>query len=233
VALAAALSGYSTAPSAGHERLVAPTVVTVTAGKPTEFAFKLSKSSAIPWNAASRSARVTVTVANSGTLAHAFKVCTVPLEGALTNSCTGKGTSTLRPGQAATLTITFTTRGTYEYLSSVAGQAARGMKGMIGIGVTLPKTTTPPVKTTTTPSTNPSTPSTPSPPSTPSSPSATGETAAGAAVWAAAGCSGCHSIGEVRGSVGPDLNARHPGPFDTGPLTAKQLADLIAYISSR
>ena len=234
--LVVGLTVLAPAPSAGQPGVVAPTVVTVTAGKPTEYAFKLSKSSALPWSAATRSSRVTFKVSNAGALAHAFKVCTDPLESALATSCRGVGTPSLKPGRSASLTITFTTRGTYEYLSPVAGQAAKGMKGAIGIGVTLPKPpgkTTTPATTTTTPSAAaPSSPSTPSTPTTPAAPIA-GETAAGAAVWASAGCGGCHSINDVRPNIGPDLNARHPGPFNSGPLTATQLADLTAYVNSR
>jgi uncharacterized cupredoxin-like copper-binding protein len=245
VSVAAVVAGYWTAPSTGNKGAVAPTIVNVIAGKPTEFAFKLSKSSALPWNAAAGSQKVTFKVRNGGSLAHAFKVCTIPLEGALTNSCVGKGTKTLKPAQSATLAVTFKARGTYEYLSSVPGQAARGMKGVIGVGVALPKkATTTPGKTTPSKPSTPSTPSTPSSPATPSTPSAPstpsvpdsgagGNVAAGAAVWASAGCGSCHSFGSVKGNTGPDLNLIHPGPFDNGPLTAAQIRDLIAFLSSQ
>jgi uncharacterized cupredoxin-like copper-binding protein len=243
VGAAATLSAVLTAPSAGRQRLVAPTLVTVTAGKPTEYAFKLSKASNLPWDAASRTSPVTFNVANAGKVAHAFKVCADPVESALTNSCRGKGTKTLRPGQSARLTITFTARGTYEYLSNVAGQAAKGMKGVIGIGIALPKAKTTTPKTTTPGTTTPSSPSTPSAPSTPSTPStpsaplpdpgAGGDPVAGAAVWVSAGCRSCHSLSEVRGNTGADLNAIHPGDFENGPLTSTQLRDLIAYLRSQ
>jgi hypothetical protein len=48
-------------------------------------------------------------------------------------------------------------------------------------------------------------------------------------VWVSAGCGGCHVLNEV-GRTGPDLNLTHPGGFARGPLTATELANLIAYI---
>src|SRR5271169_4139422 len=49
--LLAVLFGDRTAPAAGQERAAGATVVTVTAGKPSEYAFTLSKSSALRWQA--------------------------------------------------------------------------------------------------------------------------------------------------------------------------------------
>src|SRR5262245_57095793 len=62
----------------------AGTTVKVSAGSPSEFAFKLSKTR-IP------AGRVTFEVKNAGTVAHDFKVCTSP-KGGLANTCAGKGT---------------------------------------------------------------------------------------------------------------------------------------------
>jgi uncharacterized cupredoxin-like copper-binding protein len=235
VGLVAVLLGYRTGSAAGQERAAEATVVTVIAGKPSEFAFTLSKSSALPWQAKPRSGTVTFKVTNRGALSHQFKVCTTPVTSARLITCSGTGTKVLKPGQSATLTIIFKKRGTYEYLSNVPGQAAKGMKGLIGIGVTVPRaatTTTP--STTSTPSTTtaPSTTTTPSTPTTPSSTAPTGDPVAGAAVWVSAGCSSCHTIGEARGNVGPDLNLTHPGAFNNGPLTPTQISDLAAYVNS-
>jgi hypothetical protein len=66
---------------------------------------------------------------------HSFKICTTPVKTAAANSCTGKATATLHPGQTATLTVTLTKTGKYEFLCTIPGHAAAGMKGLIGIGV--------------------------------------------------------------------------------------------------
>jgi plastocyanin len=106
-----------TASAASETTLDAP-VVTVTAGKPSEFAFTLSKTSGLP-------GLVTFKVTNRGALAHAFTVA-------------GAATRVLRPGQSALLTVNFGKPGTYEYRSSVEGQAAKGMKGRLVIARGLP-----------------------------------------------------------------------------------------------
>jgi uncharacterized cupredoxin-like copper-binding protein len=97
------------------------TSVTVTAGKPSEFRFTLSKKT-VPHGA------VVFHVKNSGNIPHDFKIC-ASSKGGLKNTCTGKTTKLLSHGQSATLTYTFKTKGTYEYLCTVAGHAAAGMKG--------------------------------------------------------------------------------------------------------
>ena len=97
------------------------TTVKVTAGKPTEFGFQLSTK-------AFKHGSVTFKVTNSGALPHDFKVCASP-KGGTANSCTGKVTKLLSPGQSVTLPYTFTKPGTYEYLCTVPGHAAAGMKG--------------------------------------------------------------------------------------------------------
>jgi uncharacterized cupredoxin-like copper-binding protein len=97
------------------------TSVTVTTGKPSEFRFTLSKKT-VPHGA------VVFHVTNSGNIPHDFKVC-ASSKGGLTNTCTGKTTKLLSHGQSTTLTYTFKTKGTYEYLCTVPGHAAAGMKG--------------------------------------------------------------------------------------------------------
>jgi plastocyanin len=109
--------GCWTASAASEATLDTP-VVTVTAGKPSEFAFTLSKASGLP-------GLVTFKVTNRGALAHAFAVG-------------GAATKILRPGQAALLTVSFEKPGTYEYRSSVQGQAAKGMKGRLVVTSTIP-----------------------------------------------------------------------------------------------
>lgn len=241
--IATALLGFGTGPAAGRERAAGATVVKVTAGKPTELAFTLSRSSALPWSSAAST--LTFQVTNRGALAHRFEVCPTPVASASRNACEGKATRRLAPGQSATLTVAFPKRGTYEYLSSVPGQAAAGMKGLIGIGVALPrtstttsKTTTTTPKATTTTTTQPAT-TTTATGSTPvtTTPALTGAAAEGQAVWNDNGCSDCHSLAEVEaasgGNVSPDLNSSHSGgPFPNGPLSATQISQLAAYVAA-
>jgi uncharacterized cupredoxin-like copper-binding protein len=105
------------------------TVITVTAGKPTELAFKLSRFSALP------KGTITFKVKNLGFAFHDFKICTTPVSTAARNTCVGKATKILKDGQTATLTVILEKNGKYEYLCAVPGHAAAGMKGLIGVGV--------------------------------------------------------------------------------------------------
>jgi uncharacterized cupredoxin-like copper-binding protein len=88
---------------------VTTTKVTVTAGKPSEFGFVLSKKS-VP------KGTVVFTVKNAGNLPHDFKI-------------NGKKTPDLNPGKSATITVKFTKAGSFAYLCTVPGHAAAGMKG--------------------------------------------------------------------------------------------------------
>jgi nitrite reductase (NO-forming) len=97
------------------------TAVTVIAGKPSIFAFTLSKKT-VPQGV------VTFKVKNMGLVVHDFKVCASSKDGRA-NSCVGKATKQISPGSSATLTVIFATKGTYEYLCTVPGHAASGMKG--------------------------------------------------------------------------------------------------------
>ena len=97
------------------------TTVNVTAGKPSEFHFILSKK-VLPHGT------VTFRMKNGGTIPHDLKIC-ASTKGGLANSCVGKGTKLIGPAKSTTLTYTFTTKGTYEYLCTVPGHAAAGMKG--------------------------------------------------------------------------------------------------------
>jgi uncharacterized cupredoxin-like copper-binding protein len=87
------------------------TKVTVTAGSPTEFKFKLSKSKVAK-------GVVTFTVKNSGQLPHDFKIG-------------NRKTREIQPGKSATLRVTFAKAGKYPYLCTVTGHAAAGMKGTL------------------------------------------------------------------------------------------------------
>jgi uncharacterized cupredoxin-like copper-binding protein len=118
------------------------TVITVTAGKPSELRFALSKFSNL------KVGIYTFKVTNKGIGAHTFKFCTAPVKNAAKNTCVGKVTKSLKHGQSASLTVTITKAGKYEFLCSIPGHASAGMKGLIGFGVAV--TPPPPPATTTT-----------------------------------------------------------------------------------
>ena len=131
-----------------HAGAAKATIISVTAGKPTEFAFKVSKFSNLP------AGTFTFTVKDGGVAFHTFEICTAPVKTAGANSCVGKVTKTLHPGQTATLTVTLK-KGIYEFLCSLTGHAKLGMKGLLGVGVAVteplpPKPTTTTTSTTTT-----------------------------------------------------------------------------------
>lgn len=136
--IAAVVAGFA---PAAHQRTTAaqatakphavPTTVTVTAGKPSELAFKLSKTSMVT------PGTITFKVTNQGVAFHNFRICSKPVASAslASNSCSGKTTKLLHHGDSATLTVTISKTGKYEFLCTVSGHAAAGMKGLIGIGV--------------------------------------------------------------------------------------------------
>jgi len=70
---------------------------------------------------------------------HNFRVCSRPVAvpTAATNACVGKGTPTLKHGQSATLTVRIVKTGLYEFLCTITGHAAAGMKGLLGVGVSV------------------------------------------------------------------------------------------------
>src|SRR5207248_6681523 len=138
VGLLAALGTGGSAPAAvkrvaavKHTASPKVSVIAVTLGKPSELAFKLSKTSMVP------AGTITFKVTNLGVAFHNFKVCTIPVPNAAgaKNVCFGKGTPILKHGQSATLTLKFTTAGKYVFLCTVTGHAAAGMKGLLGVGV--------------------------------------------------------------------------------------------------
>ncbi len=85
------------------------TSVAVTAGKPSEFKFALAKTSG-PKGA------FTFKVTNKGKTDHDFKIA-------------GKKVKTLKPGKSLNLTVTISKAGKYQYLCTLTGHAAAGMKG--------------------------------------------------------------------------------------------------------
>ena len=108
-------------PAMAHPAKATAKTVTVAAGSPSEFKFKLSATS-VPTGS------VTFKVTNKGALPHTFFVCSSS-KGGSANTCAGKGTAQISPGASATLTINFKTAGSFEYLCQVPGHAAAGMKG--------------------------------------------------------------------------------------------------------
>lgn len=127
-ATAAATLSVSALPAAAKTHA---TTVVVTAAKPSEFRFTLSRKS-VPHGV------VIFKVTNkSATLPHDFKI-------------DGKKTKVLAPGKSATLKVVFKKKGKFAYLCDVPGHAKLGMKGTLGVGVAAPKTpTTTPATTTT------------------------------------------------------------------------------------
>jgi len=101
------------------------TAVQVTAGKPSEFGFRLATKTV-------KHGAVTFKVTNGGTLPHDFKIC-ASAKGGSANSCTGKVTKLITPGSSTTLSYTFKAKGTYEFLCTVPGHAAAGMKGVLKV----------------------------------------------------------------------------------------------------
>jgi len=125
IGLAATVAALAWAlPASANSHAAKATVVTVTAGKPTEFGFKLSTKSV-------KAGAVTFKVTNGGAIPHDFTICTKAGTG---NTCTvGKKTPMLSGGQSATISYTFAKAGMYEFLCSVPGHAAAGMKGQIKV----------------------------------------------------------------------------------------------------
>jgi uncharacterized cupredoxin-like copper-binding protein len=111
-------------PASAHGNAARATVVTVTAGKPTEFGFKLSTKTV-------KAGAVTFKVTNSGAVPHNFTLCT---KAGTADTCkVAKKTALLSGGASATISYTFKTKGTFEYLCNVPGHAAAGMKGQIKV----------------------------------------------------------------------------------------------------
>jgi uncharacterized cupredoxin-like copper-binding protein len=124
--LAAAAVALVAAATAQARPTRAAATVAVTAGKPSEFGYKLSTKTVTHGS-------VTFNVTNSGAIPHTFKLCTRPTTSSAANTCTGKGTRLITPGGSATLVVLIPKAGKYEYLCTVAGHAAGGMKGLLTV----------------------------------------------------------------------------------------------------
>jgi mono/diheme cytochrome c family protein/uncharacterized cupredoxin-like copper-binding protein len=106
------------------------TTVLVTVGKPSEFAFTLSKKT-VPVGT------IIFKVTNKGKLPHTFEICTAVTTTSTANSCKGKVTATLATGKSQSITALALLKGLHEFLCTVAGHAAAGMKGLLGVGVSV------------------------------------------------------------------------------------------------
>ena len=125
-AVSLAASGILAAPAMAHSSATTVTKVTVTAGKPSEFRFTLSTSTV-------KRGVIRFEVMNRGSMPHDFRVCTARNK-PLANSCdAGTGTRPISPGESKTLRIGILLKGTYEYLCTVPGHAAAGMKGKLTV----------------------------------------------------------------------------------------------------
>ena len=127
VTVCLAVAGLSVAPGAlaGLRASTLVSNVTVTAGKPTELKFTVSPSSV-------KRGVIVFKITNRGVLSHDFKLCS-KASSSLGNSCTGRSTALISPGKTATLRVSVLLKGTYEYLCTVPGHAASGMKGLLKV----------------------------------------------------------------------------------------------------
>jgi uncharacterized cupredoxin-like copper-binding protein len=112
------VTGHAVAGMRGTLQVTAAAVVParsttdiVTAGRPSEFHFTLSKKT-VPRGT------VAFEVTNKGSLPHDFELA-------------GKKTRLLAPGKSETLKVIFQEAGRYPYRCTVAGQATAGMKGTL------------------------------------------------------------------------------------------------------
>jgi uncharacterized cupredoxin-like copper-binding protein len=99
--------------------------VTVTAGQPAEFHFIVAPSSV-------KHGIIVFKITNQGKLPHDFKLCS-KASSSLANSCNGRSSGQISPGASATLRVSVLLKGTYEYLCTVPGHAAGGMKGLLKV----------------------------------------------------------------------------------------------------
>jgi len=130
---AAAGVAAAVAPTAlAHSNQAAAATVTVTAAQPSEFAFKLSTKAV-----AHGAVTFKVTNGSKAGLPHDFEICSLPAKSTaaatLPTTCGGKKTPLLNQNATATLKVVIAKPGNYEYLCTVPGHAAGGMKGILKV----------------------------------------------------------------------------------------------------
>jgi uncharacterized cupredoxin-like copper-binding protein len=113
VVLIAAISLVTAVSAFGGAGAATASTVNVTAGKPGEFNFTLSKKTV-------KLGVTTFKVANKGAISHDFKIA-------------GKKTPSLKAGKAGALKVTFKKPGKYPFLCTLPGHAAGGMKGTLTV----------------------------------------------------------------------------------------------------
>jgi uncharacterized cupredoxin-like copper-binding protein len=113
VALVAAMSAAAALRLSNRTDQATVTRVTVLAGKPSEFKYKLSRAT-IP------KGTVFFKVVNRGAIVHDFKIA-------------GKKTRMLAPGKSQTLRVVFRKAKRYPFLCTVPGHVAAGMKGVLRV----------------------------------------------------------------------------------------------------
>jgi uncharacterized cupredoxin-like copper-binding protein len=99
--------------------------VTVTAGQPAEFHFIVAPSTV-------KHGIIVFKITNKGKLPHDFKLCS-KASSSLANSCNGRSSGQINPGASGTLRVSVLLKGTYEYLCTLPGHAAGGMKGLLKV----------------------------------------------------------------------------------------------------
>jgi uncharacterized cupredoxin-like copper-binding protein len=102
-----------TLPAGAQQSTTKVTTITVTAGKPAEFRFTLSKKTA-------PHGLIIFKITNKGIVPHDFKIA-------------GRKTPLISPGQSNTLRVTIRKAGSYPYLCTVTGHAVAGMKGIFKV----------------------------------------------------------------------------------------------------
>ena len=111
--LAATVSLVAAVAAFGGSDAATATTVNVTAGKPSEFHFILSKKTIVK-------GVTTFKVTNKGTVNHDFKIA-------------GKKTAQIKAGKTATLKITFKKAGKFPFLCTLPAHATAGMKGVLTV----------------------------------------------------------------------------------------------------
>lgn len=225
------------------------TTVTVLAGYPAPLEFTVSRTSDLP------TGTLIFKVTNRGMIAASFELCKAPALSTAQeslNSCPGVTTKELKPGRSGSVTVTITRRGRYEYLSTTFGEAARGMKGVIGIGVSLVSPEVAPTTDTTV--TSETCVGRCSPPAVSTTPAVKpqavetldGDPSAGAPLFAQ-NCGSCHALAAAgtTSTTGPNLDEFAPSqttivsyvmygsdsmPAFGGTLSGAQIGDIAAYV---